>query len=260
VWEDLADARANNYRYSEDSITETIFLNLGRSRIPGIRFQVFCRGQEGRNGADWEWYFGSSGSWAAFRVQAKRITNRAEVYKGLSHKVAGTGLRQIDLLIQQAGATHTPLYCFYNQWAWLPIMETKCRVQTDASMRKQWGCSIAHARAVRPHVGRGNVPAIRLIPFSLPWQCLVCCKRTPTATESLADTVAANARALSLREDPAPLISQIPSYVFGLDEEPAPKLPAQTVEVRARLILLGEDTVPPDFNLAGAVVVEASDV
>ena len=258
IWQKTGFAREHNLKYSEETITETTFMDLHRAKLPGVRVHLYSRSEESRVGADWEWYFGTPGSWMAARVQAKRIDNRLDFYKKLNYTVPRTGRRQLDLLISQARNTHLPLVAFYNHWDWSPLYERLCRIDGDSRMKEQWGCSIGCAKRIRGYIEqRGPTHVSQVMPSCLPWQCLVCCADVDTGLASVATTVRTAFSQLVRQDELPPMLREIPPYVPNLPLlGPSPQLTTDLTTREARMVYFDDEPPPPEFNLAGAVVVE----
>src|ERR1041384_2843347 len=104
----------------EESITDYLLLDLVRAHPQEVVVKQFNKVKEGgKIGADWLWWFVGGGVGYGMRVQAKRMSRKGLGYDGLDRNAGKTGIKQIDLLIQDAAAQNPPLYpmyCFYNHW------------------------------------------------------------------------------------------------------------------------------------------------
>jgi hypothetical protein len=122
TWQKLAYGPGRNIPFREDGITSENLFALD-TRHPWLHVWGFTQKQESKNGADWEWWIGSSQQgWICLRFQAKRH-NIGRHYRELDHRVGENEIPQINLLIESAAADSTtwdvpviPLYCFYNGW------------------------------------------------------------------------------------------------------------------------------------------------
>ncbi|WP_419179043.1 DUF6615 family protein [Prescottella equi] len=109
----------------EEALTDINLLKL-RLRIPTLRVKKYDKKAESRNGADWEWWIGSSRDkrWIQLRVQAKRSSHAGLHYSSLGYDVArreardGEGdaktVKQFDALIAQSaidGAIPLHVFC-----------------------------------------------------------------------------------------------------------------------------------------------------
>lgn len=166
---DLGDATSQNldfaYRddvhvsFGEETITETNLLELRRCHPGLIKLKTFTRGQESKNGADWEWHIIGRKWTFGMRVQAKRVqkNGRLKIKHKIGYKMGvSPGKQQIDVLISAArkgGMLRKrlrPVYCFYcsdgHQKHWATSRHKKPPVD------KRWteyGCLIADALAVK---------------------------------------------------------------------------------------------------------------
>lgn len=96
-------------KIQEETITEILLLNLAEKLKGQIKITLFNKIEEGRNGADWEWYIKKNGKWIGFSVQAKILNYKNGMYDSLFKK------NQIDKLIVNAFKKDLiPIYSFYN--------------------------------------------------------------------------------------------------------------------------------------------------
>jgi len=137
---------------------------------------TFSRHAEGRNGADWEWWFlNDTGRSIGFRVQAKTIDIGTERYEHLHYR--SWGRYQCDKLIERASGGIRPLipiYCFYTHTHNEDLLSdwSCCLEDEDKSL---FGCSIASAYIVQTWQ-EGHLRALSDIhEYLRPWHCLVCC-------------------------------------------------------------------------------------
>jgi hypothetical protein len=182
-WDLMETGIAGGIGPGEETLTDLNLIRLQRL-IPSLRVSKFAKAVEAGNGADWEWWIGSSAEerWIKLRIQAKRASHTRDIYEQLGHTVGG--LLQYDTLIFKSlleGAV--PLYVFFNGWP-----EDRFLVggqYHDAIARNlravhgghvpyplwgslEWGCAIAAAekvRAIHKDPAVSNFPAA-LIPAS----------------------------------------------------------------------------------------------
>ncbi len=115
---------------------------------------------------------------ASFAIQAKKLHLTKERYTTLSHKV-GKKL-QIDLLEKYAAANDAiPAYCLYNHVT--PVAAARgwncCAGPVDAP---QLACTVTPSSVVRTAIatwGAKRFLDIHGDPQTIPWRCLVKCKR-----------------------------------------------------------------------------------
>lgn len=232
TWHRIQEGRALRYPLGEETLTDLFLRDLLRLHLPDITIEAFTKDKEGRNGADWEWWFqGLTGDWLGLRVQAKVIAHDADQFNHLhyyknSEDKPPIRNYQCDKLIANAGADPTwpcvPIYCLYSYWtAAYPVPFGYCcwGPRPGAS---SFGCSIVPATNVvklRAPDGTGRDHRNLLIDtleYSLPLACLVCCPFGP-GTESvtermhalLYDMGAMQADIQYLRESPPPYVQQL---------------------------------------------------
>ncbi len=69
TWSELRDFS----EIEEPSITDYRLLDLKRMCPDEVQVIKFGKSRESKNGADWEWWFGSGDEWFGMRVQAKKL-------------------------------------------------------------------------------------------------------------------------------------------------------------------------------------------
>lgn len=173
TWERRRVAKQIGFPFSEETITETILLDLATQNRAEIQIQPLTKYQESQIGADWEWCFYNEGGNRFFRtlVQAKVLDNLDAEYAHIDRKIGNTGVRQIDRLLRVARDRGVPaLYVFYNHLAdvsRVPVKTCQCYECRDC-----WGCSVALATDVEAHLPDKSFDTLRKI--SMPWLCLLC--------------------------------------------------------------------------------------
>ena len=178
TWNLMATGISFSIGPNEETLTDLNLIKLCSS-VPSLRVTKFNKTtEEPRNGADWEWWIGSSrdNRWIQLRVQAKRSSHSGYAYDQLIHSGKARDedgkvidptiiIKQYDILIAQslrAGAV--PLHAFYNGW---PADRFKFggkhhdgiakfrRAARDGSLPSiawdaaNWGCTIAHTPWVK---------------------------------------------------------------------------------------------------------------
>ena len=196
TWERREMAKEAGFPFSEETITETILLDLATMHPAEIQVYPLNKHQEGRIGADWEWCFYNRKQSRFLRtlVQAKVLDNRDREYAHIDRYIGNTGVRQIDRLLEAAGRRQIPaLYVFYNHLSdpsRLPVESCTC-----LECRQCWGCSMAFAPGVAATLPDKSFDALKRI--SKPWACLLCpVPDEEPAGDSLPDEVAATLRLL----------------------------------------------------------------
>lgn len=167
---EFAHANDDKVSYGEETITETNLLEILRKhRERGTKLTAVSKGEEAKNGADWEWVIVGKKYSFFMRVQAKRTTKKDRL--SVQHKIKGSGSQQIDVLIKNAKATGSgtiewcPVYCFYSKNS-----ERRLWVAPPSNTNRRYfefGCLIAHASLVK---AKPKISTIRDVEdISVPW-------------------------------------------------------------------------------------------
>lgn len=118
IWKLIRDSSLCGIRQGEETITDSILLELFRKQTPNIRIVQTPKIEERDQGTDWEWWIGSSKhGWLRYAVQAKRLKPGNNYYGSLNHFVGKQRPkpRQLDILKRYSEKNKAiPLYCFYN--------------------------------------------------------------------------------------------------------------------------------------------------
>ncbi len=193
--EDLADetwmlmsyglARTAMRAPDERTFTDHHFLHLERRHRPLVAMHLFDQSEEALTGADAEWWIGDGRRYARLLVQAKRI-DRGARYTSLGREIRGTGVRQLDRLVDTCEQPSSPYFgclpvCLFYNGHRERLDDALDRCENPAVGRTQRGCTIAYAwpvLAALQNVRRPNARSLRwdqVAPFMLPWRCLFCC-------------------------------------------------------------------------------------
>lgn len=168
-------AETSGLAFSEETITESVLLDLQTSHPNHVKIKAFTKPQEKINGADWEWWIGEPGSWLGMRVQAKRIKLPSETFASLQSYgiVKGKGTSQIDNLIARAQFDQlNAAYCLYTVTRKLPMLRTwPTYTVTGGGPISPQGCLIADAHAVKA-IGKNRLADLAQV--CIPWHLLVC--------------------------------------------------------------------------------------
>lgn len=186
TWHRRATAKNAGMTFSEETISETLLLELATRNSSDITVVPFNKWQEGQNGADWEWCFHDPATRTFQRmiVQAKLLDDQEKGYSHIDRFIGSTGVRQIDRLLTTSTELGIPaLYVFYNHLSdetRLPPTQHPCMACNHC-----WGCSAAPAPAVSLKLQAENSVAkaksfdeIKLL--SRPWLCLLCDCKSPS--------------------------------------------------------------------------------
>jgi hypothetical protein len=171
TWELIESAHQLGMRWSEESNTESLLLELRRRHPSQIFIQAFTKRREVKLGADWEWWFLGRTRVYGMRVQAKRISLPRETFGKLRYTPKGHRKDQMTTLIERAQHDGlTPTYCFYvasqrytRGATWLAAISPQPSQPS--------GCLIGHAQVVQ-NVGSSTLR--QLASSLMPWHFLVC--------------------------------------------------------------------------------------
>ena len=164
-----------SFPFSEETITETVLLDLAQSFGGSVKIVPFNKSQEGKIGADWEWcFYDLDGSeFVRFLMQAKVLDNQDFAYSHIDRFIGNTNVRQIDRLLATAQQRSIPaLYAFYNHVSdasRVPVTTCACFGCLEC-----WGATVAAAEAVKQNLPDKSFDQLRDV--STPWACLLCAK------------------------------------------------------------------------------------
>lgn len=163
--------------FTEETITETILLDLATQNPLEVIVLPFNKRQEALTGADWEWCIFNQNETRFIRmlVQAKVLDNFDNEYAHIDRMIGKSGIRQIDQLLDTARLRRVPaLYVFYNHVAnvnRVPVGTCQCFGCLDC-----WGCSVALGVAVKSMLPNKSFDTLKTV--SVPWTCLLCPEET----------------------------------------------------------------------------------
>lgn len=191
TWGRRAAAKHAGLPYNEETITETILLDLATSYPGNVSIVAYNKVQEAQTGADWLWSFISADGSHSFTmlVQAKRLDDAEQDYSGTNRNVGKIRppVRQIDRLTTIAAAQGVQAaYAFYNHVSDQSRVPTTCRslASGDPAHIVGFGISVADAAAVRHILPDESFDSHRA--HSIPLHCLLCNgakdKRAPGGT------------------------------------------------------------------------------
>lgn len=176
TWLRRGEAKSAGLPFGEETVTETILLDLKIAYPGDIIIIPFNKRQEGMIGADWEWCFVSHDEKLSLPmlVQAKVLNNTETAYDHVSRTIGNTGVRQIDRLIDIATQRGVPAaYAFYNHLSDPSSLPQSCgSLSNGQSQSEAWGISVADASDVRSLLPDQSFAAIKDI--SYPLHCLIC--------------------------------------------------------------------------------------
>lgn len=179
VWARRDAAKTSGLSFNEETITETILLDLKTSYPGHVQIIAFNKAQEAATGADWLWSFVSADGSKSLTmlVQAKRLEDAEQIYGGIARKIGKRSppVRQIDQLLATARRQHVPaIYAFYNHVANGSRIPRKCKSlkHADPDQILGFGISLAEASAVSGALPDETFDTHRL--HSIPLHCLLC--------------------------------------------------------------------------------------
>jgi hypothetical protein len=267
TWHSIEKSEAAGTSRGEVGLTEELLPELVLGGGGQVQVTQFSGRQEGKTGADWEWWLTDAGGrrWFGMRIQAKVLSTESHSYKEL--KYAPGGKLQIERLVETAEDSPNkpyPAYCFYNFWptsAESPAWPCGSYPETLES----WGCAIADAYALLPLVRAGQISLQAVGPHERPWRCLVCCSGyfralhgsdsiLPDLPDIACAFVAGGLRG-RLRPDSSPRGdfggNVIPRVIEGL-----PRNVMHALELTGRI---ESERPPPDPHLGGVIVVRGTE-
>lgn len=120
IWTDIHLSNKYKIMYGEETITDSILLELAKQNHHGIQILQTNKLSESTNGTDWEWFVGSDTfGWMRYAIQAKKLKCSTGRYESLNHKV-GTQPHddyQLNILKRFSEANDAiALYNFYNYY------------------------------------------------------------------------------------------------------------------------------------------------
>lgn len=178
TWHRRGTASNAGMPFGEETITETILLDL-KLNYPGkLEIIPFSKPAEGKVGADWEWCFASHDHqfFERMLVQAKVLDDPEREYAHIDRKIGNTGKRQIDKLIETSRDRGIPaVYAFYNHISDSSRLPSECMTIGTTKpnpLPPCWGVSIARAEFVRDTLPDKSFDT--LSQQSIPLHCLLC--------------------------------------------------------------------------------------
>lgn len=225
---------------SEETLTETALFEIARKHQQGDFLVIpATKPQEFIHGADWLFWFVTSGKGVSYRVQAKKLFGNGR-YQSLFKSGKHADGRSVDpeeqlkkLISKAHTGNHIPIYCFYNfehSDGDFHNHEGDCLHAYRAP--SFWGCSIALAEDVQ--LAKSD-QLKELRKYMIPWHLLACA----THSRSLADSATNAARILSEpkgqpRLEGKTVIWERPKKTINLNPRDVPAYVSEMIEVRER--------------------------
>lgn len=178
VWQRRGQAKHIGLAYGEETITETLLLDIAQNYPGNATIVPFTKHIEGKLGADWAWSFESADGKFSFpmMIQAKLLDTDDKNYAQLLHTVGKSRIRQIDKLIQNAKNFQIPaFYAFYNHLSDRSRIPSNCKslgTSKPTPMPEAWGISIASANNVLAILN--DISFDEHCQNSKPLHCLLC--------------------------------------------------------------------------------------
>ena len=178
TWENLREAKPLSVRFGEETITDTLMLELRRKGFTVFK-QTSLR-DEAEYGTDFECWVGSdSMGWVGYAIQAKKLDFGTGTYRNLRHVVRGPQKRQLDILKAYAKKRGmTARYCLYSHsFNAYNAFLTCC---SRSFPEEELGCTItppwAIEQAIATPKGKG-FHSLQRHRETVPWRCLAICPR-----------------------------------------------------------------------------------
>jgi hypothetical protein len=114
----------------EESLSDRLLYELKLDN-PEVYYKQFNRHEEGKiSGSDWKWIFKLDSRCIEFRVQAKKIQEKTNIFQTLSYATNGKEIQIKKLLGDSDRNNALALYCFYST----SVVETsKCAAPSRAN-------------------------------------------------------------------------------------------------------------------------------
>lgn len=182
-WRRRGVAKLRKLHFSEESVTETVLMDLAETFPGQLEILPFNKIEEGESGADWAWTISNASGMAnvPMLVQAKALDFADHSYAELKRTIGKQkpAVRQIDRLLDTAQQLDWPaIYAFYNNVTDLSRLPVNCGTLPHVAqpdLQEAWGISFADAFQVRDALDPGNDQTFdshRL--HSRPLLCLLC--------------------------------------------------------------------------------------
>ena len=217
TWENLREAKLLSVRFGEETITDTLMLELRRKRFR--LFKQTSLHDEAKYGTDFECWVGSDGmGWVGYAVQAKKLDHRTGTYRNLGHVVKGPNKRQIDILKDYAKARGlTPRYCLYSHSFYVDPASLSCCSRSFSE--GELGCTITPPysieRAIASRGGKG-FHSLQGEIRTVPWRCLAIC---PGLRRALLSKSIASDQLPPLLDDDSIIYPRLPDDLGNLLED-----------------------------------------
>ena len=180
IWTDINLSKKYGTLYGEETITDSILLELAKQNYFNIRILQTPKRSEAIKGTDWEWYVGSyTYGWIRYAIQAKKLNPDSYVYDSLNHKVGKppNDEHQISILKSFAkinGAV--PIYNFYNYFPSVKEdVHWQCSKSFDQELLGWTFTTLTNVESAIDTRGSRTFDKIHRLENTLPIRCLFTC-------------------------------------------------------------------------------------
>ena len=195
TWSLLERGRNCGAQLLEETISNLLVLSFRSKEVPGFAIHSYSKTDEGKIGADYEWWFRSRHRRVVgLRMQAKVVHFSTDSYRHLHQKYRKprSGIEyQADHLIANAltsSPARLPLYCLYTHW----------NHSHFGKRHGTFGCLLLSPYRVKALRATNANSLKEVLPYTLPWHCLTC-YRDP-GEKDIADQVTAIAKRVILSD------------------------------------------------------------
>jgi hypothetical protein len=180
IWTDINLSNRYNTLYGEETITDSILLELAKQNYFNIRILQTPKPLEATQGTDWEWYVGSyTYGWVRYAIQAKKLNPKSNTYDSLNHKVGQPPNDdfQINLLRTFANTNGAvPLYNFYNYFPTATAADHwQCSKTFDRELLGWTFTTLTNVETAISTRGWRTFDKIHHLKYTLPIRCLFTC-------------------------------------------------------------------------------------
>jgi len=180
IWTDINLSSRYGTLYGEETITDSILLDLAKQNYLNIRIVQTPKHLEAIQGTDWEWYVGSyKYGWIRYAIQAKKLSLKSASYDSLNHKVGKlqSDDYQINLLRTFADSNGAvPLYNFYNYFPSATKADHwQCSKPFDKELLGWTFTTLKNVTTAINTRGSRTFNKIHQLKYTLPIRCLFTC-------------------------------------------------------------------------------------
>jgi hypothetical protein len=180
IWTDINLSNRYGTIYGEETITDSILLELVKQNYFNIRILQTPKNLEAVKGTDWEWFVGSyKFGWIRYAIQAKKLNLSTNKYDNIKHKVGQppNDDYQINLLRTFANANGAvPLYNFYNYApAATQADHWQCSKAFDRELLGWTFTTLTNVETAIKTRGSRTFDKIHRLKVTLPIRCLFTC-------------------------------------------------------------------------------------